>query len=115
MFCFHFLFKQVAVKRLRLAGFLGLDQRSADYFNFGIAGLIAADQITDILTVIGEFPLCNLRLDPAVLLVGHGDCFACGADGLCSANLFCFIDFFVLENFVDGLCHFFWNCKHCLA
>ena len=87
MFCFDFLFKQVAVKRLRLAAFLGLDQRSADYFNFCIAGLIAADQITDILTVIGKFPRRNLRLDPAVLLVGHGDCFACGADKMASKRV----------------------------
>ena len=33
--------------------------------------LLTADQITNVLAVIGVVPSFNLRLDPAILLIGH--------------------------------------------
>ena len=62
MVCKHFLFKLVAVQWPRFAAFLGLDERRADRFEIGLAGLVAAYQIADIFAIVGEFPSGNPRL-----------------------------------------------------
>ena len=73
MFGGRLFFEQFAVERLWLTAFFAPDQLPPDHFNLGLAGLVAADQIADILAVIGEVTAIDLRLDPFVLLLSNGD------------------------------------------
>ena len=72
----HLLFEEFAVERLWLSAFLASNQRAPYHINLGLSGLVTADHITDIFTVIDEVTAINLRLDPFVLLVGNSDCLA---------------------------------------
>ena len=63
MFGGHLLFEPIGLNNPWLPAFFAPDQLSLDGINFGLAGLIAADQITDILAVIGKITALDLRLE----------------------------------------------------
>ena len=94
MFCKHFLFKLVAVEWPRFAAFLGLDERRADRFEIGLAGLVAAYQIADIFAIVGEFPSGNPRLDPAILLVGNGARLARRSHNIAASNIEMYLSYY---------------------
>ncbi len=77
LFRSHFLLKLAAIERLRFSALFPFDQSGADCPNISLSGLIASDQIAEILAIVRE-PACgNLCLNPAILLLCARDCLPC--------------------------------------
>jgi hypothetical protein len=59
-----------------------LDERGPDCLEFGVFFLVAPDQISNILAIIGELASGNLRLHPLMLLLGKRDRFSHSSHGI---------------------------------
>jgi hypothetical protein len=63
---------------LRLTTLLAFNKCCPDDFDISLAGLVTANQVTDVFTVIREFPRVYLAFYPLILIVGDGNRFAFG-------------------------------------
>ncbi len=75
----HRFFKLRYVKGLRLTTLLAFDQRRPDSFNIGLASLVTPNQVTDVFTIVREFPRFDLAFYPIILIVRDSNGFAFGA------------------------------------